>query len=166
MDITVQLDGTGNASISPNDIDNGTSDNCGIASMTVSPNTFTSSNVGDNAVTLTVTDLNGNISTCSAIVTVENNTLSTTEEVFKLLKISPNPFDDQIEIVVPNEFSNNEFTIQIHDLNGRLVYSKNDSAFNGKIQLVGLSKLEEAPYLLRIINKNTGASILKRLIKH
>jgi PKD repeat protein len=73
QDITVQLDASGNTSILPVDIDNGSFDNCGIASMTVSPSTFNCSNVGANPVTLTVTDLNGNVSTCTATVTVEDN---------------------------------------------------------------------------------------------
>ncbi|WP_274474663.1 HYR domain-containing protein [Mangrovimonas aestuarii] len=70
---TVQLDASGNASISAEDIDNGSSDNCGIASMSVSPNSFDCSDVGANTVTLTVTDVNGNTSTCTSTVTVQDN---------------------------------------------------------------------------------------------
>ncbi len=73
QNITVQLDATGNATIAPGDVDNGSSDACGIASITVSPNTFTCANVGANTVTLTVTDVNGNITTCTATATVEDN---------------------------------------------------------------------------------------------
>jgi len=68
--ITVYLDGTGNASITANDIDAGSTDNCGIDTITVSPNTFTCINVGANSVTLTVTDINTNSSTCVTTVTV------------------------------------------------------------------------------------------------
>ncbi len=75
--LTLQLDANSMASISPEDIDNGSSDNCGIASMTVSPNTFDCSNIGDNTVILTVTDDNGNSSTCSTTVTIEDNELPT-----------------------------------------------------------------------------------------
>src|SRR5690606_15273069 len=73
QDITVQLDGTGNATITGNDIDNGSNDACGIASITVAPNAFSCVNIGANAVVLTVTDNNGNVSTCNATVTVEDN---------------------------------------------------------------------------------------------
>src|SRR5690606_40425293 len=55
---TIQLDANGNASIIASDIDNGSSDNCGIASMTIDKNTFDCSDVGANTVTLTVTDVN------------------------------------------------------------------------------------------------------------
>ena len=73
QDITIQLDATGNATISATDVDNGSSDNCAIASMVVSPNAFTCAEEGENTVTLTVTDVNGNVSTCTSTVTVENN---------------------------------------------------------------------------------------------
>ena len=73
MDITVQLDATGDASITAGDIDGGSTDNCGIASLAVSPATFDCSDVGPNTVTLTVTDVNGLSSTCTATVTVEDN---------------------------------------------------------------------------------------------
>ena len=74
MDITVELDANGQATITGADVDGGSSDACGIASLEVSPDTFDCSNVGANTVTLTVTDVNGNVSTCTATVTVEDNT--------------------------------------------------------------------------------------------
>ncbi len=74
MDATVSLDADGNASISPADVDGGSTAECGLQSITVSPNTFDCSNVGDNTVTLTITDNNGNSSSCDATVTVEDNT--------------------------------------------------------------------------------------------
>ncbi|QIE60058.1 HYR domain-containing protein [Rasiella rasia] len=77
QDITVQLDATGNASITPGDIDGGSTDNCGIAALGISPSTFTCADVGANTVTLTVTDVNGNSSTCTATVTVEDNVAPT-----------------------------------------------------------------------------------------
>ncbi|MDN3725260.1 HYR domain-containing protein, partial [Aequorivita sp. SDUM287046] len=70
---TIQLDANGNASITVADIENGSTDNCGIATTTIDIDTFDCSNVGDNTVTLTVTDVNGNVSTCTTIVTVEDN---------------------------------------------------------------------------------------------
>ncbi|MDP1725778.1 MAG: SBBP repeat-containing protein [Bacteroidota bacterium] len=60
----------GTASITASDINNGSSDACGILSMSVSPNTFNCSNIGSNNVILTVRDNNNNVSTCQATVTV------------------------------------------------------------------------------------------------
>ncbi|MBK8504511.1 MAG: hypothetical protein IPL46_21265 [Saprospiraceae bacterium] len=73
QDITVQLDGSGLASITAIQIDNGSTDNCGIASLTIDISSFDCSDVGSNAVVLTVTDVNGNVSTCNSTVTVEDN---------------------------------------------------------------------------------------------
>ncbi|MCB9273686.1 MAG: hypothetical protein H6564_06570 [Lewinellaceae bacterium] len=67
---TVQLDEQGNGSITVADIDAGSSDNDGIASMTVAPNTFDCSQLGGQAVNLAVTDHSGNSSSCMAIVSV------------------------------------------------------------------------------------------------
>jgi hypothetical protein len=61
----------GSGSITAANVDGGSTDNCGIASMSVSPNTFTCANAGANTVTLTVTDIHGNVSTCQATVTVQ-----------------------------------------------------------------------------------------------
>jgi hypothetical protein len=69
--ITILLDNLGSANIIASQVDNGSSDNCNIASMSISPNTFTCSDIGPNTVVLTVTDDSGNVSTCSAVVTVE-----------------------------------------------------------------------------------------------
>jgi len=52
------------------DINNGSYDNCGIASMSASPSTFTCSKIGSNLVTLTITDVNGNIKTANATVVI------------------------------------------------------------------------------------------------
>ena len=74
QNVTVQLDASGNGSTTAALVNNGSSDACGIASMTINNASFTCANVGsNNPVTLTVTDVNGNVSTASAIVTVEDN---------------------------------------------------------------------------------------------
>ena len=73
QDITVFLDTNGQATISSADINNGSTDNCAIASMSVSPNFFNCSALGNQVVTLTVTDTEGNFSTAQANVTVIDN---------------------------------------------------------------------------------------------
>ena len=70
--ISVLLDETGNASITPDQIDNGSNDISGIALLAVDKNVFTCADLGPNQIVLTVTDNNGNTDTCTAIVTVED----------------------------------------------------------------------------------------------
>ena len=80
QDITIQLDGNGNAAIEGEDLDGGSNDACGWTDQhdyahdwAVSQSNFTCSDVGPNTVTLTVVDVNANSSTCTAFVTVEDN---------------------------------------------------------------------------------------------
>ena len=73
QNITVQLDSAGQASITAEQIDLGSNDNCDIATLSVDITSFTCANVGPNPVVLTVTDVNGNISTANATVTVEES---------------------------------------------------------------------------------------------
>ncbi|TVZ55207.1 putative secreted protein (Por secretion system target) [Lutibacter sp. Hel_I_33_5] len=75
QNISIDLDAIGNASITPADIDNGSTDACGIASLTLDNDTFDCSNVGDNTVILTVTDVNGNVASLPATVTVNDVTV-------------------------------------------------------------------------------------------
>jgi hypothetical protein len=69
QNLTVTIAG-GSVSITAAQVNNGSSDACGIASMSVSPSTFNCSKIGNNTVTLTVTDVNGNVNTGTATVTV------------------------------------------------------------------------------------------------
>ncbi len=73
QDLTLTLNATGTATISVAQIDNGSSDNCGIASMVLDRTDFDCSNIGVNTVLLTVTDYSGNTGKCNATVTVQDN---------------------------------------------------------------------------------------------
>jgi hypothetical protein len=68
--ITVNLGLDGTVSISPQQIDNGSGDACGAVNLNTNISLFNTANVGPNNVILTVTDLNGNSSYCTAVVTV------------------------------------------------------------------------------------------------
>ncbi|MEO1030190.1 MAG: BspA family leucine-rich repeat surface protein [Bacteroidota bacterium] len=71
QNITVSLDQNNTASISANQIDNGSFDaDTGIDFMSVSPSTFDCENIGNNTVTLFLRDKNQNLSNCQATVTI------------------------------------------------------------------------------------------------
>ena len=74
QDITVELDAGGMASITPMQIDDGSSDENGIASYALDIEDFDCADLGSNIVTLTVTDVMGNSAGCTATVFVEDNT--------------------------------------------------------------------------------------------
>ena len=75
-DINVILDASGQASITPGQIDNGSTGagpECDIVSRFVFPNQFSCADLGPNTVTLFLTDESGNNSDCDAVVTVIDN---------------------------------------------------------------------------------------------
>ncbi|MCG8331401.1 MAG: T9SS type A sorting domain-containing protein [Chitinophagales bacterium] len=71
---SITLGANGEASISIDDINNGSEDACGIANMSLDQTAFDCSHTSlINIVALTVTDNNGNESSCTATVTVIDN---------------------------------------------------------------------------------------------
>jgi hypothetical protein len=72
--VTVYLDASGNATVTAVQIDNHSTDNCSIASYSLSKTNFSCSDLGANTVTLTVTDASGNTNSKTAVVTVADNT--------------------------------------------------------------------------------------------
>jgi hypothetical protein len=74
--IQVSLDASGSVTITPAQVDDGSSDDCSnpVTLVSVVPNTFDCDDVGANVVTLTVEDDCGNVATCEATVTVVDDT--------------------------------------------------------------------------------------------
>ena len=69
--ITRTLGANGTVNISASNINNNSTDaDSGIASLSISQSTFDCSDIGDNIVTLTVSDQNGNFNSCQATVTI------------------------------------------------------------------------------------------------
>ena len=69
QDLTVALV-NGRATVTAEQVDNGSRDPCGFAAMTLSRTEFTAADLGPNRVTLTVTDRSGNSASANAVVTV------------------------------------------------------------------------------------------------
>jgi len=71
---TVYLDESGNASITVDDlVTTPVTDNCTTVTYTLSKSEFTCSDLGDVPVTITASDGNGNIGSCTSTVTVVDN---------------------------------------------------------------------------------------------
>lgn len=68
----VSLQAGGLAAITVADIDNNSTDNCGVQNRSLNSTSFNCNNLGVNTVVLTVTDVNGLSSTCTATVTVND----------------------------------------------------------------------------------------------
>ncbi|WP_422107133.1 HYR domain-containing protein [Winogradskyella sp.] len=87
QNITVNLDSVGNASISSTDIDGGSTDDQLGYTLSLNQTDFTCADLGPNTVTFTITDSNGSINSCTATVTVVDNTAP---DIFCTADISTN----------------------------------------------------------------------------
>ncbi|PVW14127.1 choice-of-anchor B family protein [Marixanthomonas spongiae] len=74
QNITVSLNPDETTVVDPALVDGGSSDNSGFFTLSLSQNEFNCTHIGENTVTLTVTDPSGNTDTCTAIITIEDNT--------------------------------------------------------------------------------------------
>jgi gliding motility-associated-like protein len=101
--LTVLLNANGQASITAAQINNGSTDNCGVNSVTVSPSSFTCANLGPNTVTLTVTDVNGNTATATAIVTVSVDFSTTGDNDLDGMPDNCDPDDDNDGVLDTND---------------------------------------------------------------
>lgn len=77
---TIVLDETGSVTLDPSDLDAGTEDGCGIASLTLSETTFTCANEGSNEVMLYATDIYGNMDSCLITVIIDGSEVITIGE--------------------------------------------------------------------------------------
>ena len=134
-DITIYLNDDGFASITPEDIDNGSDDDCEIVEMYLDMMEFNSTHIGENIVTLTVTDNGGNTDSKTAIVTV----IWDRDIVLEILNfISPDGDgkNDLLEIRGIEHLM--DFNLNIFNSLGEIVYktdnydNKWDATFNGK----------------------------------
>jgi len=88
---TIYLDDAGNATLTAAQVNNGSTDNCGIATMSIDWTSYNCSNIGGSSpVKLSVTDVNGNSSTCLAYVTVKDAIAPTA--VCEDVTVTLNPF--------------------------------------------------------------------------
>ncbi|MFK7925078.1 MAG: T9SS type A sorting domain-containing protein, partial [Bacteroidia bacterium] len=98
QDISVELDSMGLAVIDAGMIDAGSSDACGILSLSLSQDSFGIADIGTQQIMLTVTDNNGNIDSCMASITVQG-TNSIKNDVFaEPISIYPNPTANELNL--------------------------------------------------------------------
>lgn len=89
--ITVQLNASGNATITANDINDGSTNSCGDpATVSVDITSFNCTDLGPNTVTLTAVDVQGNSDVATATVTVVPTVVVATISTIFILPIGAN----------------------------------------------------------------------------
>lgn len=163
----VFLDETGNANISPEDLDAGTTDNCSEdLSWTANKTNFDCESVGPNIIEVTVKDAAGNTNTGNVTVFVNPNpeACDTTqpEDTFDYLFIYPNPNAGEFSIYAPEGVSISK--VNAFDVRGRLIREKVFETGAVDYQ-VDLGSVRQAVYILQIIT-NEGEVIRRVIIKN
>ena len=143
--INVYLNKAGEAIIAPKDVDNGSTDNCGIKTLTISNNFFNCSNVGSNTISFTVTDSSNNSSTqnvritvfdtISPVVKVKTPIVYMTSQGFAV--ITPDDVDDKSfdnckiasrsiskSVFTCNDLGQNIINLTIADVTGNITVAK------------------------------------------
>ena len=69
---TFMLDMSGNLTLTPADIDDGTTDNCALDVLSLSQTAFDCNDLGSNSITLYATDIYGNIDSCTTTITIQD----------------------------------------------------------------------------------------------
>ena len=140
QDITVSLNQNGQASITAEQINNSSTDNCGTPQVEIDINSFDCSNIGDNIVTLTATDGAGNTSTATVTVTVVDNIAPVISDVPEdiVYQITDNNCSASITWNAPTSIDNCEVTLTSSHQSGatfpvgttQVTYTATDAAGN------------------------------------
>ena len=163
QDITIALNESGVAVITVDDVNDGSTDNCGIFSYGLDTATFGCTHIGENEITLTVIDGFGNEGTGTVIVTVEdpNNycALNTTDLSFDAsVKIYPNPTDGILTIASSDK---KIATGQLYDIGGRLI---KEFIINSYDHSLNFSELNSGLYILKLYSENN--TLVKQIVKN
>ncbi len=117
-DTILFVDSTCFVAITPLQIDNGSTDNCGISQINLSQSTFTCADVGSNSIIFSVTDASGNVSQCISQVTIIDvtgiNEISDSNQFF----IIPNPSSGIIQLPPSSTGS----SLSVYDIAGKLIF--------------------------------------------
>lgn len=152
-DFVLKLDAEGKATLLPEDINDGSYDNCGIQSMALSKSTFGTTDGGDNEVKLIVKDFQGNENSKTAIVKVDV-ILSAIEKDKKSIKLYPNPSQGIIQIVYQEKIDPELKQIEIIDAKGSILKSFDKFNFSGNAITLDVTDLSNGVYQVRLISRD------------
>jgi len=188
--ISVILDENDEAHILPEDVDDGTFDNCGLVSLTIDQQLFGLDDEGENTVILTATDESGNTASAPAVVTIvrQPQGLVLTPDIMyngstsgngpgalrmfakdeddyaqPKLKLMPNPAAEYVELLYTFSSSAKWAWVLIHNIEGQEVGRIYVADVQGANQLtIPIQDYAPGTYLVQLTTSNQ--SITKRLV--
>jgi PKD repeat protein len=132
-DIEISVNYEGTVILNPEDIDNGSFDNCEIRGMKLSKTEFTRNDAGINKVVFTVYDSCNN-SASVEITVIVNIVLTEEESLTNGLKLFPNPANDIVYVEYLKLIDHQLESIEILDINGRIL--KSISSFEKNVNVI------------------------------
>ncbi|MCG9970280.1 Ig-like domain-containing protein [Christiangramia crocea] len=163
-DISIDLNLQGVATISFEDINNGSYDECDVdVTYTLSKMVFSCKDLGENIIQVTAEDESGNTATASAIVRVFaekeicTDPLPGPEYIF----IYPNPNSGSFKVATPGDVTIQR--IEVFDKRGRFITARNYATTDTEYAM-HLVPLQEAVYILKLVT-NEGIYIKRMIFK-
>ena len=99
-------------------------------------------------------------------VNVSEQTLNIEDIAFNDLKVYPNPFTNELDIKIPAMLSGHDFSVNIYDSLGRLVYSEDIiSLSDDHLKISNLSAFNNGTYLLQVRDVTSNQTVVKQIIK-
>lgn len=168
QNITVYLDTNGLVTVTAAAVDNGSTDNCAVDTLSATPNVFNASNIGANTVVLTVTDTGGNTATCTTTVTVLDTLVAVDDPMLgqMLFTASPNPAQDRVQVQVECKMcgSKDKLALQLWSMNGQLLRTLPVTNHRQLQRLdLDLSGLAAGNYMLTL--SHNGRALTRKVIK-
>lgn len=150
--INVVIDDTGLYTLTPGQLDAGSSDNCGIVEYGINPPQFSVADIGVQTVVFTVVDTSGNSASCITIANI-SETSTTQDNTDDLLSVvlTPNPAKDQIFLKTPNAWQSASVNLQLLDTQGRVLWQN-----AGFVSSISIEQWPAGHYYLRL--EKNGAS--------
>ncbi len=166
-DVTVQLGSNGRVTVYGANLADNSFDNCSVWSYSPLARLYSTANIGNNNLTITVKDWSGNAATCVSVVTVlpfSGNTFqqgAAKQGAFEFA-VFPNPTSGEATVAfeLPVEQA---FVVSVFDMSGRLVYRQEDIGVAGEnSQPVSLGGIAAGVYIVDF--QSAGLKAQKRLV--
>ena len=77
----------------------------------------------------------------------------------------PIPFDNYINITLPDSYTEDVIYIRIFDLNGKVVYNEKHSVENNNLTISNLSKYSDGNYYMNLLDSHQNVIQSKHILK-